>query len=72
MDLRCEKGKTYSGRSFAEERRCSLDGFRLMQQPRSTETKVRCGGGGARATVGGERKKTRKGKTEEGPGQVYL
>ena len=72
MDLRCRKGETYSGRSVAEGRHHSLDRFRLMQRPKSTKTKVRCGGGRARATVGGERKKTRKGKNEERPGRVYL
>ena len=39
MDLRCRKGKTYSGRSVAEGRHRSLDGFRPMQRPRSTETR---------------------------------
>ena len=71
MDLRCRKGKTYRGRSIAKGRRRSLDGFRLMQRPKSTETKVRCGGGGARVTVGarGRRWET---KSERRPSQVYL
>ena len=66
------KGETYRGRSVVEERRRYLDGIRLMQRPKSTEAKVGCGGGGARVTDGGERKKTEKGKNEEDlVGSIY-
>ena len=39
-DLRCKKENAYSHRSSAESRRRSLDRFRSMQWPKSTE--VRC------------------------------
>ena len=73
MDLRCRKGKTYSDRSVAEGRCHSLDRFRLMQRPKSTETKMHCGGGDeARVIDGGERNKTKKGKNEEDlVGSIY-
>ena len=72
MDLRCRKGKTYSGRSVAVGRRRSLDGFRLMQRPKSTETKVRCGGGRAWATVGVRGRRRGKGRMKKDlVGSIY-
>ena len=39
MDLWCIKGKTYSARSVAEGRCCSLVKFRSMQRPSSMEAR---------------------------------
>ena len=51
-DLRNEGKKTYGCRSTAEVAAVSLDRFRLMQRPKSTETEMRRSGGNARAAGG--------------------
>ena len=71
-DQRSRKVSTYSHRSSAEGRRRSLDRFKLMQRPRSRKTRCSVTAAELERLQGCERKKMKKGKSEERPGRAYL